>query len=95
MGWWLLIRLFKTGEPRPWLAFGMVAGVGLRGCTGEVMIVVDDNRERLEELFASAERAATATCRDCMPYENNLPIWVARGLRVPMDRLWREIKLFI
>ena len=59
------------------------------------MIVIGDHRERLEELFASADLAATATCKDCMPYENDLPIWVARGLKVPMDQLWRKIKLFI
>jgi hypothetical protein len=64
-------------------------------CTGDVLIVLGDRRERLEELFDSVERAATFTCRDCMPYENDLPIWVGRGLRLSIPDLWAEIKHFI
>jgi hypothetical protein len=63
-------------------------------CTGEVLIVIGDDRERLEELFESVEPGVTFTCRDCMPYENDLPIWVARGLRMPIPELWTEIKGF-
>jgi hypothetical protein len=62
-------------------------------CTGEVLIVLG-GRERLGELFESVERGATFTCRDCMPYESDLPIWVARGLRMPIPELWAEIKNF-
>jgi hypothetical protein len=63
-------------------------------CTGEVLIVIGDDRERLEELFESAERGAVFTCRDCMPYENDRPIWIARGLRMPFPELWPAIKSF-
>jgi hypothetical protein len=64
-------------------------------CSGEVMIVIGDNRERLEELFESVEPRGATTCRDCMPYENGRPIWIARRLRMPMDELWSEIRSFI
>jgi hypothetical protein len=64
-------------------------------CSGEVMIVIGDNRERLEELFESVEPRGATTCRDCMPYENGRPIWMARRLRMPMDELWSEIRSFI
>jgi hypothetical protein len=30
-----------------------------------------------------------------MPYENDLPIWVGRGLRLSIPDLWAEIKHFI
>jgi hypothetical protein len=30
-----------------------------------------------------------------MPYENNLPIWVARGARVPFHEIWPRVKHFI
>jgi hypothetical protein len=68
---------------------------GPRGCTGEVVIVLGGRREAYEEVFASIERASVHTCIDCMPYENNLPIWVARGARVPMAGIWPRVKRFI
>lgn len=64
---------------------------GPRSCTGEVVIVIGDHRERLEELFESVQLAAVHTCTDCMPYENNLPIWVCRGLRMSVDELWPQV----
>jgi hypothetical protein len=30
-----------------------------------------------------------------MPYENDNPIWIARGLRVPIQELWPRIKHYI
>jgi 4-amino-4-deoxy-L-arabinose transferase-like glycosyltransferase len=68
---------------------------GPRGCSGEIIIVIGDNRERLQEVFESVELAATYTCADCMPYENHKPIWIARGLRRPLSELWPQIKRFI
>jgi hypothetical protein len=68
---------------------------GPRDCTGAVVIVIGDDRETLGEVFESVERAATYTCSDCMPYENDKPIWVARGLRRPLVDLWPSIKNFI
>jgi hypothetical protein len=68
---------------------------GPRGCTGEVVIALGGDRHGYEELFATVEQAATHTCVDCMPYENNLPIWVARGARVPFHEIWPRVKRFI
>jgi hypothetical protein len=61
-------------------------------CVGEVMIVIGDEKERLQELFENVELGSTFTCKDCMPYENNIPIWVARKLKTPLAQLWPEIK---
>ena len=63
-------------------------------CTGEVLIVIGDDRERLLELFGSVEHGAVFTCRDCMPYENNRRIWIARGLRKPIPEIWAGIRSF-
>lgn len=68
---------------------------GPRGCTGEVLIVIGGNRETLERLFDSVVLEGMHTCTDCMPYENNLPIMVARGLRLPMAQLWPRVKKYI
>ncbi len=68
---------------------------GPRDCTGEMLIVISDDRQRLEDLFASVELGATYTCDDCMPYENNKPIWVTRGLKERVADLWPTIKRYI
>jgi 4-amino-4-deoxy-L-arabinose transferase-like glycosyltransferase len=67
---------------------------GPGGCTGEVLLVLGDNRPRLEELFEVVELGATFDCRDCMPYEDGLPIWIARGPRGDLAALWPRIRHF-
>ena len=64
-------------------------------CTGEVLVVIGDRRERLEERFADVRLGGVSRCTDCMPYENGRPIWVARGLRQPIASLWPRLKGFI
>jgi hypothetical protein len=60
-----------------------------------VLIVLGDTEEGLRKVFASVERGGISTCRDCMPYENNLPIWVVRGPRQPLRELWPKVKDYI
>jgi hypothetical protein len=68
---------------------------GPRACTGEVLVVIGDGRERLAELFADVRLGGVSHCRDCMPYENGRSIWVARGLKRPIAEVWPRIKGFI
>ena len=56
--------------------------------TGEVVIVLGGDRADLEERFATVEVAGVARCEYCIPYEKDLPIHVARGLRLPIEELW-------
>ena len=65
---------------------------GPRGCRGDVVIVIDGDLEDLQEVFESAELATTYTCSDCMPYENDKPIWIARHLKRPMENLWPQVR---
>lgn len=67
---------------------------GPRGCTGEVVIVPARDRDELDRLFTRVELAATFDCTDCMPYEDDLPIWVARGAHTPLADLWPALKHF-
>ena len=67
---------------------------GPGACTGDVVVVIGDQRERLVELFGSVELGTVFSCRDCMPYESGRSIWVGRDLKVPMRELWAEIKSF-
>ena len=68
---------------------------GPRGYSGEVMIVIGDNRKALEGLFEHVEQAETIRCEYCMPYENDLPVWLCRGLKMPMSELWPKVKKWI
>jgi hypothetical protein len=68
---------------------------GPRGCTGDVVIALGGKREDYERTFTSVELAAVHTCIDCMPYENNRPIWIVRGAKVPLAGLWPRLKHFI
>ncbi|MDX1998355.1 MAG: glycosyltransferase family 39 protein [Thermoanaerobaculia bacterium] len=61
-------------------------------CTGEVVIVIGDDRETLATLFTTVELGAVFDCQDCMPYEDDLPVWVARGLKGGIGQLWLRVK---
>jgi hypothetical protein len=65
---------------------------GPRGWDGRVLIVVGGTEERLRGRFDQVERAATIACGRCMPYENNRPVWIVRGLRLPLAQLWPQVK---
>jgi hypothetical protein len=40
-------------------------------------------------------QGAVFRCSDCMPYESDLPIWVARGPKRPLAVVWPAIKRYI
>jgi hypothetical protein len=50
---------------------------------------------RLAELFEQVDARGRSRCQDCMPHEDDLPIWVARGPRRPLVDIWPRIKRFI
>ena len=45
------------------------------------------SRGSLQELCCSSTSTPT-----CLPYENNLNIYLCRGLRVPLKDLWAKIR---
>lgn len=49
-----------------------------------------DSRKSCEDVTV----AATHTSRYAIPYENNMPIYICRGLRIPMATLWATDKNF-
>jgi len=68
---------------------------GPRECSGEVLIVLHDRKDVLEQIFGRVELGGVFRCRDCMPYEDNDPIWVARDPKVPLKDLWLRLKKYI
>jgi hypothetical protein len=64
---------------------------GPRGYTGDVMIVLDDDKETLQKLFRSVEYGGRVEHRYSMPYQH-FDVWVCRGMRRPLAEVWPELK---
>jgi len=61
----------------------------------ETVIVLRGTEEDHVKSCAEVTLAAVHTCRYCMPYENNMPIFICRGLRVSLAEIWKAGKTFI
>jgi hypothetical protein len=55
-----------------------------------VAIVLGDRRARLEQLFAEVTEARRHHCGACMPWRNDMPIWIVRGPKIDIRAAWRE-----
>lgn len=66
---------------------------GPHGVTGEVLVVLDDHRERLEELFEDVRLAGRVSHPYAMPYEQ-FDVWVCRRMRngETLATLWPHLK---
>ncbi len=64
-------------------------------CASATWIVIGDDRETLESIFETVELGATFDCDLCMPFEDDNPIWIARGLKSESMDLWPKIRRFI
>lgn len=64
---------------------------GPRGYTGDVMIVLDDDRETLEKLFTNVELAGHVSHPYSMPYQH-FDVWVCRRPRLPLRELWPRLR---
>jgi len=53
------------------------------------------NLEDLQQHFEEVEHVATVTCKYCMPYENNLPIFICHGLNFSFQKDWPNFKFYI
>jgi hypothetical protein len=60
----------------------------------DVMILLGGPREKLELLFESVEEVDRVHCYPCMPYEDDKPVFIARGLRRPLAEVWPELKRY-
>jgi Dolichyl-phosphate-mannose-protein mannosyltransferase len=64
---------------------------GPRGYTGESMIVLDDNQERLKQLFTRVRKVAAVYHPYSMPYEH-FDVFYCQGLKEPLSQLWPQLK---
>lgn len=67
---------------------------GPRGHDGSVMIVIGGTPSHYARLFRSFTVAGHIDTPYAMPNETNRPIYVLRGLKMPLDRYWPQVKHF-
>ena len=65
---------------------------GTGSCSGDVVLIIGGDREDHLRNFASVEPGGVHHAEGAMPYENDLTIWVARGLKVPIAQAWAGSK---
>jgi hypothetical protein len=63
-------------------------------CTGQVVILIGGGRADYEASFEHVDAGGHFDCRDCMPYENDQTLWVARGPRRSIAEVWPRVKHF-
>jgi 4-amino-4-deoxy-L-arabinose transferase-like glycosyltransferase len=69
---------------------------GPGSCTGEVVIYLSwTDVDDLEQVFADVQQVAVNKCQYCMPFENDLPIFLCRGIKVPIEQAWPQTKFFL
>lgn len=68
---------------------------GPGNASGRVVIVLGSNQEQLQQNFESVEPVTVSRCVYCMPYENNVPVFICRNIRTPLKEIWPRIKSFI
>ena len=66
-------------------------------CSGETVIIIegrDTSPADMQAVFSDVELAARTACTYCMPYENNRPIYIGRGLKTGIADAWRAGKTY-
>lgn len=60
--------------------------------SGDTLIIIGGDPEDHRQAFEDVRQAGTIRCGLCMPYENDQTVWIARGLKAPIDRIWPMTK---
>jgi len=59
-----------------------------------VIIIVGGDTRHYAQLFRSYTVAGHVDAPYAMPYETDLPIYVLRGMKMPLARYWPEVKSY-
>jgi 4-amino-4-deoxy-L-arabinose transferase-like glycosyltransferase len=80
---------FSWGPPPEPADPVIIAGFGTTGSGGEL-----EPKDPLPQLFEEIELAAVHDCDWCMPWRNRMPIWLARGRKLPFRQVWPQLKRY-
>lgn len=67
---------------------------GPRGADGSVIIIVGGDTDHYAQLFRSYTVAGHIDASYAMPYETDLPIYVLRGMKMPLAKFWPTVKSY-
>jgi hypothetical protein len=56
------------------------------------MIILGRELEDHSEDFTSCIRKTVSDCKYCMPYEDNMKIFLCKGLKKPLKEIWKQEK---
>lgn len=59
---------------------------------GEVVVAIAHDPARLKRQYRSVEEVAEVDCEYCRPEIDRYRVYVCRGLRRPLEELWRDLK---
>ena len=65
-----------------------------RGLTGSVVIMAGGDRSKLEAIFGEVKTAGHIASPYAMGCENDLPVYVLRQPRKPLDEIWPTLKVY-
>lgn len=65
---------------------------GSRGRDGSVMIIIGGSTQHYAQLFASYQVSGRIDSPYAMPYETNQPVYVLRGMKMPLEEYWPQAK---
>jgi hypothetical protein len=63
--------------------------------SGDVMIVVGGDRDDNERVFRHLEQVGIVRSKYAMPYEQDMPVYIGRGLQIPVSDLWPMVRRYI
>jgi hypothetical protein len=58
----------------------------------QVYIILGGERDNYLDYFSQVDQAAVIKCEYCMPYENNLPVYICRNKKITMRERWESLK---
>lgn len=68
---------------------------GPGGWDGEVAIFVNKWPDEIKDLFVSFEQVGVVDAPNAVPEQNGSPIWIARGLKIPVTEFWKKIRNYV
>jgi MFS family permease len=68
---------------------------GYGDTTRNIIIVIGGKKNDHLHSFYNVDSVGAITSRYAIPYENNLTIFICRGLRYPIEDIWKKIRFFI
>ena len=60
--------------------------------TGEVTLVVGARIEHMQMFFEDIQQVDTITCKECVPFESNVPVYLCRKPKMSLKDAWPSLR---